>query len=95
MNFSLYEAVMMLCFGAAWPFSIAKSWRARTCKGKSLFFLFVILVGYVAGILNKTTQGLHHDPVLLLYALNTLMVGIDILLYFRNRLLDEAGVRRE
>jgi hypothetical protein len=90
MPFSIYEAIMLICFGAAWPFAIVKSWRARTSKGKSAPFLFVILVGYAAGIMNKVTQGQHHDPVLLLYVANLLMVGIDAALYFRNRRLDAA-----
>jgi len=85
MTFSIYEAIMLLCFGAAWPLSIVKSWRSRSSKGKSVFFLFVILAGYIAGILNKTTSGLYRDPVLILYVLNTLMVTADIALYFRNR----------
>jgi hypothetical protein len=90
MNFSPYEAVMLICFGAAWPFSLVKSWRSRSAKGKSIYFLFVILVGYVAGILNKTTQGQSNDPVLFLYGLNALMVAMDCALYFRNRRFDRA-----
>ena len=92
MHFSLYEAVMLLCFGAAWPFAIVRSWRARTSKGKSVPFLFVILVGYAAGIMNKITLGQCHDPVLGLYVLNVLMVGTDVALYFRNRRLDSGRV---
>ena len=91
MHFSIYEAVMLLCFGAAWPFAIVKSWRSRTSKGKSVPFLFVILVGYAAGIMNKVTLGQCHDPVLILYIANTLMVGTDVALYYRNRWLDAAG----
>jgi len=82
MSFSIYEVIMLICFGAAWPFSIAKSWRSRSSKGKSVFFLFVILIGYVAGILHKVTGST--DRVLILYVLNALMVAIDIALYFRN-----------
>ena len=82
---------MLLCFGAAWPFSIAKSWRSRSSKGKSVLFLFVVLTGYGAGILNKTTNGLCHDPVLILYALNALMVSADIVLYFRNRAYEASS----
>ena len=93
MHFSLYEAVMLLCFGAAWPFAIAKSWRSRTSQGKSVVFLFVILVGYAAGIMNKITLGQCHDPVLLLYVANALMVSLDAALFFRNRRLDTAGNR--
>jgi hypothetical protein len=90
MNFSIYEAIMLICFGAAWPFSIVKSWRSRSAKGKSVYFLLIVLVGYIAGILNKTTQGLGQDPVLVLYGVNALMVGIDSLLYFRNRRYDRT-----
>ena len=93
MSFSGYEAIMLICFGAAWPFSIVKSWRSRSSKGKSVFFLLVILVGYVAGILNKVTGGLCRDPVLILYALNALMVSADIALFFRNRRLELTTVR--
>lgn len=89
MNFSIYEAIMLICFGAAWPFSILKSWRSRTAKGKSINFLLVILVGYIAGLLNKTTQGRCNDPVLVLYIVNALMVIIDSVLYFRNRRYDQ------
>ena len=46
----LLETLMLICFGAAWPLSILKSWRARTARGKSLGFLMVILLGYTAGI---------------------------------------------
>lgn len=88
MNFSIYEAVMLICFGAAWPFSLVKSWRSRSAKGKSITFLIIILVGYMSGILNKTTQGHSNDPVLLLYVANALMVSMDCALYFRNRRLD-------
>jgi hypothetical protein len=91
MHFSIYEAVMLLCFGAAWPFSIAKSLRSRSSKGKSAIFLAIILVGYAAGILNKVTLGQGRDPVLFLYALNALMVSADLALFYRNRRLDAAA----
>lgn len=88
MQFSIYEALMLICFGAAWPFSIVRSWRSRTSKGKSFQFLFVVEIGYAAGIMNKVTLGQCSDPVFWLYVLNTLMVGTDLALYFRNRHLD-------
>ena len=83
---SIFEIGMLLCFGAAWPFSIAKSWKARSTKGKSLFFLIVILVGYACGILNKLL--VRYDGVLWLYVLNGLMVATDAALWFRNRRLE-------
>ena len=86
---SIFETVMLLCFGAAWPFSLYRSYRSRTNAGKSLMYLCVVLVGYLAGILHK--MFFSPDPVILLYILNSLMVAGDILLYLRNRRL--AGAR--
>lgn len=84
---SFLEAIMLLCFGAAWPFSIARSIRAGTAKGKSPFFLIILQVGYIAGIVNKILY--HYDFVLYLYILNFIMVSTDLVLWFRNRRLDK------
>ncbi len=81
---SVFEIAMLVCFGAAWPVSIWKSLRTRQVAGKSLFFLLIVLVGYVAGILHKLV--FRFDLVIYLYVLNALMVAIDIVLYLRNRL---------
>lgn len=89
MNMSPFEIVMLLCFGFAWPVSIAKSWRSKSTKGKSLGFLFVIEVGYIAGVIHKIFFNL--DPVIVLYSLNFLMVFIDIVLFFRNRRIEAAA----
>ena len=80
---SVFEIVMLVCFGAAWPVSIWKSLKTREVAGKSLPFLIIILVGYAAGILHKLLY--HYDLVIFLYALNAVMVGIDVALYLRNR----------
>ncbi len=84
---SLFEVGMLLCFGAAWPMNIYKSWIAKTAKGKSLLFLCSIEVGYICGMLNKVLYD--YDIVLYLYLLNFIMVGIDVLLWFRNKKLDD------
>ena len=34
----VFEILMLVCFGLSWPFNIAKSWKSRTAKGKSLIF---------------------------------------------------------
>ena len=81
---SVFEITMLVCFGAAWPVSIYRSLKTRAVAGKSLFFLIIVLVGYGAGILHKLV--FHYDLVIYLYALNALMVGVDIVLYLRNRL---------
>lgn len=82
MSLSLFEAVMLLCFGASWPFSIYKSWKTRQVGSKSLVFLVLVLVGYAAGIAHKVVYS--PDLVLSLYLLNFCMVATDIALYLRN-----------
>ena len=80
---SVFEIIMLVCFGAAWPFSIYKSYRSKSTSGKSVVFLFIILIGYLAGLLHKVL--FNFDMVIVLYGINAVMVSIDILLYFRNR----------
>ena len=90
---SIFEIIMLVCFGAAWPFSIYKSATTREVGSKSLIFLLVILVGYGAGILHKlTSQG---DSVIVLYVINGIMVLTDILLTLRNRLYHVRRSARE
>jgi hypothetical protein len=85
----LLEAAMIVSFGIAWPTAIAKSLRSRTAKGKSLFFLLIILAGYAFGIASKLVAGTL-TYVFLFYVINFVMVSFDTFLYFRNRTLDRA-----
>ena len=78
-----FEALMLLCFAASWPFSIAKALRTKVVAGKSPMFMGIIEAGYVAGILYKLSGT--PDFVLALYVLNLLVVGTDLFLYFRYR----------
>ena len=80
---SIFEIIMLVCFGAAWPFSIYRSYTSGKTGGKSLFFLIIVLVGYVAGIANKLFY--RFDNVVYLYGLNFAMVSIDTALWFRNK----------
>ncbi len=79
---SIFEIMMLLCFGCAWPFSIYKSYKSGKNEGKSIQFLFVIFIGYLSGFIHKFLYCF--DYVSYLYVMNGLMVLIDILLYFRN-----------
>lgn len=79
---SIFEIIMLLCFGAAWPISIYKSLKSRSVSGKSVIFLYVIMIGYVAGIVNKLVYNM--DWVILLYGINLIMVFTDTLLYYKN-----------
>ena len=91
----ILEIVMILCFGASWPFNVYKSYRARTAKGKSLLFLILIEMGYIAGIaskfMNPTYMAAFGEKwyVLFFYFLNFAMVGTDVILYVRNKRLDK------
>lgn len=86
---SIFEVIMLVCFGAAWPFSIYKSYKSGQTAGKSLLFLYVILVGYLSGIIHK----LLYSPnlVILLYGLNMVMVLIDLALYYHNQRLQKQN----
>jgi hypothetical protein len=79
---SIFEMLMLLCFGAAWPFSIYRSYKSKSVAGKSPYFLAILIMGYVFGILNKILY--NPDFVVYLYGLNLLMVSTDLILYFRN-----------
>lgn len=86
----ILETVMLICFGAAWPLSIMKSWHSRTAKGKSISFLFIVLIGYVAGIAKVLLIDGWGGFLLIPYGINFTMVSIDASLYFRNKKLDIA-----
>jgi hypothetical protein len=90
---SVFEIVMLCCFGAAWPASLYRSYKARTAKGKSAMFLIVILIGYVAGMLHKIYFS--YDFVIYLYAANFGMVFADLMLWFRNRKIDRLSEAQE
>ena len=93
----LLEIIMVLSFGASWPFNVVKSYRARTAKGKSPVFLLLIMFGYVAGITSKFLNEAYMAQfsakwyVLFFYFLNLVMVSVDFALYLRNRRLDRMA----
>ncbi len=89
---SVYEIIMLVCFGVAWPFSIVKSYLSQRNAGKSIIFLFIVLTGYVSGCFHKAFYSF--DEVIFLYILNGLMVFADIMIYFRNKRLMKVEVSR-
>lgn len=84
------EVIMVLCFGASWPFNVMKSYRTRSTQGKSLSFLCLIFTGYLCGIIGKLMAPTLNGFVLFFYVLNMSMVGVDMGLYWRNRRLEKA-----
>lgn len=93
---SLFEAGMLVFFGAAWPISIIKSWKSKSTGGKSVLFSYVVVIGYVCGLLAKVfddvTPGyvFYKDYVFWLYVLNLAMVTADLLLWYRNRAYEKS-----
>lgn len=77
---NIFEAIMMLCFGASWPVSIWKTVKVKNPIGKSVIFLWLVEIGYLSGIIYKLS---HPDWVIALYCLNALMVGADLFLVLR------------
>ena len=91
----ILEITMLLCFGASWPLNLWKNYRSRSAEGKSLAFLLLIFMGYVAGIAAKLMSGSYMAEfdrkwyVLMFYCLNLLMVGTNIGIHLRNMRLDK------
>ena len=78
---SIFEVVMLICFGVSWPISIAKALRTHVVTGKSPLFMAVICIGYLSGVVHKILFS--YDWVVFLYVFNMLMVLADLILYFR------------
>ena len=74
---SFFEAGMLICFGASWPFAVIKTYKTKAVKGKSKLFLFLIILGYVFGMINKILNSM--DVVFWLYVINLLLVSTDFM----------------
>ena len=90
----LCEIGMLVAFGCSWPFNILKSWRSQTAKGKSVTFEFIVVFGYLVGLLGKlisySRTGVWAWSIWFYFA-DIAMVVIDIVLYFRNSALDRRA----
>ena len=84
----LFEFLMLVCFGFSWPFSILKSIRSRSAKGKSIMFMLLVELGYVFGIVHKILYSFNW--VIWAYVALFALVGVDICLYFRNLRYDRG-----
>ena len=90
---SVLEAIMMLCFGLSWPMSIYRTYKVKNPAGKSIVFLWLIIIGYLAGILNKIFGKM--DWVVWLYAVNALMVATDLFLVCLYRARNRAAENKQ
>ena len=91
----VFEIIMLVCFGCAWPISIIKSAKSRSTGGKSIVFSFIILAGYISGLINKMVVYQKFDIACPFYMLNCVMVSIDAILWFRNRKLEKIAANNE
>ena len=82
-----FEGIMLICFGMAWPVSIYKTYKARRNEGKSIHFLYVILIGYISGIIFQHLSNPKAILIMSLFILNSCMIVIDIILFYRNEWL--------
>ena len=85
----ILEATMIVLFGISWPFNLAKSIRSKTTKGKSLLFLVLIDLGYLAGITSKFfSESFVWKTdwwIFVIYSINFTLVTLDLIVYFVNK----------
>lgn len=86
---NVLEAVMIILFGISWPFNLMKSIKSKSTKGKSLLFLILVDVGYIAGITSKLVSDtfVWHTYwwVFAIYIVNFSLVTADLIVYFINK----------
>ncbi|MDD2534636.1 MAG: hypothetical protein PHC86_08050 [Eubacteriales bacterium] len=87
---SIFEIIMLSCFGFSWPIAALKSYRTGKSGGKSILFMVAIWIGYIAGIVHKLVYS--RDFVIILYVFNLLMVSLDLILTLRNQRREKAAL---
>lgn len=85
---SIFETIMLICFGLSWPINVIKAYKARTAKATSLPFILLIFTGYIAGIGAKVVSG-QMNYVFVVYLINLAIVLLNIVVYLRNVALDK------
>ena len=85
---SIFETIMLVCFGLSWPINVIKAYKARTAKATSLPFILLIFTGYIAGLSSKVVSG-QMNYVFVVYLINLAIVLLNIVVYFRNVALDK------
>ena len=86
----ILETAMLICFGCSWPISVINNIKAHSAKNMSIGFILLILTGYVAGITAKILTN-NYSFVLIVYLLNLIIVGINVVVYFINKKQDKIN----
>lgn len=93
----ILEIIMIVSFGVSWPINLAKNIKSKSTKSISIWFYVLIFMGYIAGIaskfLNKEYMANFNNKwyVLIFYFINLIVVLLNILVYFRNRRLENKN----
>jgi hypothetical protein len=85
---TIFEGIMIFCWGISWPFAVRKTLRTRSVEGVSILFLWFVFVGYISGILFKIFAARadgYVNPVIILYIFNFTMIAIELVLYYKYR----------
>lgn len=90
---SVFETIMLVCFGFSWPLNVIKAYKARTTKGTSLPFICLIITGYICGIIAKIIAGIPSMFVFVVYWINLIIVSMNVVVYIRNAKLDKAAAQ--
>lgn len=86
----IFEAAMLVCFAASWPFNLRRAYLARTNVGTSITFMSIVLIGYLFGVANKLVND-DINYVLAFYILDIALVSAGVLIYIRNRKFDNLS----
>ena len=86
----LLETAMLICFGCSWPLSVYKNYKAKTAKNMSIYFIMLIIFGYIAGITAKIISG-HINYGLAVYILNLVVVSANVVVYIINKNHDKQS----
>ena len=84
------ETLMLICFGISWPIAMIKAIKVKTAKSTSVQFIFLILLGYFAGISSKIVDH-NYTYVFFFYILNIISVSGNLVVYFINRKRDKLS----
>ncbi len=76
-----FEFAMLFAFGFSWPFAIWKTYRAKRVEGKSPYFMMIVIVGYLCGILAHVVEGTKLW-LCFVYLLDMALVSTDLSLYY-------------
>lgn len=77
-SMSIFEAGMIICFGASWPFALWKTIKLKDVHGKSKRFMSLVLIGYIFGMTHKIVYNM--DIIFWLYVITFTLVLTDLIL---------------